>query len=67
MTRNRQGIQLLRLKKPTGIGMESWRKIKNLLNKHAPGYQGVLLISNCSKLSSKKKGSLHGNTVQSYG
>lgn len=36
MPRNRHGIQLVALKKPTGVGMERWRRMKILWKKHTP-------------------------------
>ena len=67
MTRKGHGIHYIELKKPFGVGMERWRRMKRLWNDHAPVNRGVIFAPESSKLSLNKKRSLHGTTGKSYG
>lgn len=58
--------RFLGLAKPQGIGMDSWRRMRKLLKRHAPGDRGVHCISDGDKLSKGGKENHHGDTVQSY-
>ena len=67
VTDGRHGLQFLELRKPEGIGLESWRKVKKLLKQHpalaGQAGGGVLVITKEGKLSVKKTGSYHGDQV----
>ncbi len=54
--------QVLELKKPEGIGLESWRRMRKLWKQHPAG-GGVLVISKNGKLSVNQTGSYHGDPV----
>ena len=41
MTEGRHGLQFLELRKPEGMGLESWRRLKRLISQHPAG-DGVL-------------------------
>lgn len=58
--------RVLDLAKPQGIGMDSWRRLRKLLKRHAPVDRGVVCISNGDKLYKSNKENHHGDTLQSY-
>ena len=67
MTGNRPYPHVIELKKPLGIGMERWRRMKRLWKVHTPASRGVISAHKHSKLHYQQTRGLHAASGESYG
>ena len=67
MTSNRPYPQFIELRKPLGVGMERWRRMKILWKDHTPASRGVIFTHKHCKLHYQQIRSLHAASGESYG
>ena len=67
MTGNRPYPHVIELKKPLGIGMERWRRMKVLWKYHTPASRGVIFAHKHRKLHYQQIRGLHAASSESYG